>query len=106
MKLRYLAFLILSAFVMSKTCPDSTVCNEPSTCCQTATSFGCCPFENATCCSDQLHCCPNGYSCKDQRCINNSDSNVQLILIDLEGLASNKHLDGTGNLEFLENFSQ
>ena len=25
--------------------------------------FGCCPFEDAVCCEDKLHCCPNGYKC-------------------------------------------
>lgn len=59
------------------------------TCCPTASgSFGCCPYANASCCSDKvislskrkekkrnfeikIHCCANGYSCDDSgnRCI-------------------------------------
>ncbi|XP_035228124.1 progranulin-like isoform X2 [Stegodyphus dumicola] len=35
---------------------------------------GCCPFENAVCCSDKLHCCPNGYKCTDVACVKSSDN--------------------------------
>ncbi|CAL8308480.1 unnamed protein product [Boreogadus saida] len=46
-------------------CPDSlTICHDQSTCCQLGNgSYGCCPMPNAMCCSDHLHCCPNGYTC-------------------------------------------
>ncbi|XP_077552826.1 progranulin-like [Haemaphysalis longicornis] len=27
------------------------------------TTFGCCPDENAVCCSDQVNCCPAGFAC-------------------------------------------
>ncbi|KAG0444110.1 hypothetical protein HPB47_014159, partial [Ixodes persulcatus] len=34
------------------------------TCCQIqGGSYGCCPYEDATCCSDDVHCCPSGYEC-------------------------------------------
>jgi hypothetical protein len=42
-----------------------------TTCCQLSTGdWGCCPLENAVCCEDHLHCCPQGYTCdvKDGRC--------------------------------------
>jgi len=39
-------------------CPDHTTC-----CSLKSGQYGCCPLENATCCSDQLHCCPKGYTC-------------------------------------------
>ena len=32
-------------------------------CCETSTGFGCCPTENAVCCGDGLHCCPQGSTC-------------------------------------------
>ena len=25
--------------------------------------YACCPLRNAVCCSDHLHCCPQGYTC-------------------------------------------
>lgn len=37
-------------------------CPEKSTCCQTSVgAWNCCPFENATCCSDNIHCCPSDH---------------------------------------------
>ncbi|XP_039360100.1 progranulin [Mauremys reevesii] len=47
------------------TCPDhKSVCQDGTTCCQLPTSqYGCCPLQNAVCCSDRLHCCPKGTTC-------------------------------------------
>ena len=43
-----------------------------STCCELSTpgQYGCCPLPSATCCSDNVHCCPQGYTCDvaDGRC--------------------------------------
>ncbi|TKS91421.1 Granulins Proepithelin [Collichthys lucidus] len=45
-------------------CDDQTSCEDGETCCRTsATTWGCCPYPNAVCCSDMLHCCPTGYTC-------------------------------------------
>ncbi|XP_074659411.1 uncharacterized protein LOC141912098 isoform X2 [Tubulanus polymorphus] len=46
-------------------CPDGqSECHNGETCCRVKSgSYGCCPFPKATCCSDQLHCCPNGFNC-------------------------------------------
>jgi len=46
-------------------CPDGRMeCSEQMTCCQLQdTSYGCCPFPKATCCSDGLHCCPYETTC-------------------------------------------
>uniref|UniRef100_UPI00398EE6B9 granulin b isoform X2 n=1 Tax=Pristiophorus japonicus TaxID=55135 RepID=UPI00398EE6B9 len=45
-------------------CDDTFRCPSPATCCKLASgSWACCPYEHATCCEDQLHCCPNGYTC-------------------------------------------
>ncbi|XP_071498989.1 uncharacterized protein [Diadema antillarum] len=49
----------------SVNCPDGiTKCPENNTCCKLSTGqYGCCPLPNAVCCSDDLHCCPSGYTC-------------------------------------------
>ncbi|UYV61466.1 GRN, partial [Cordylochernes scorpioides] len=45
-------------------CPDLGYCSDGSTCCSMKNgSYGCCPLQNAVCCADQKHCCPNGYKC-------------------------------------------
>ncbi|MBN3308823.1 GRN protein, partial [Amia calva] len=46
-------------------CPDGkSQCPDGTTCCQTTTgSYGCCPFTDAVCCTDHLHCCPGGTTC-------------------------------------------
>ena len=45
-------------------CPDGGKCPNGDTCCLTATGdYGCCPDPNAVCCSDEKHCCPQGYQC-------------------------------------------
>ncbi|XP_055345961.1 progranulin-like [Paramacrobiotus metropolitanus] len=43
-------------------CPAGT-CSDSETCCQTDQGWGCCPYQNAVCCSDKQHCCPNGTTC-------------------------------------------
>jgi len=42
-------------------CQDGSVCTG-GTCCPTSDGWGCCPTLNATCCADQIHCCPHEYS--------------------------------------------
>ena len=53
-------------------CPDKqSECPTGSTCCLLDDgNYGCCPIPNAVCCSDHIHCCPEGYTCdsKDGRC--------------------------------------
>ena len=46
-------------------CPDKeSQCQEDQTCCKLASGeYGCCPLPHAVCCSDKLHCCPEGYRC-------------------------------------------
>ncbi|CAH3127458.1 unnamed protein product [Pocillopora meandrina] len=48
----------------NKVCPDGqSECPEGNTCCKlTSGEYGCCPLPNAVCCSDGVHCCPNGYA--------------------------------------------
>ena len=39
-------------------------CDDGETCCKLASEgFGCCPMEEAVCCSDGQHCCPHGTTC-------------------------------------------
>ncbi len=56
------AFALISASLATD-CSDGSVCPGTETCCTTDQGTGCCPYENAACCSDGLHCCPSGYTC-------------------------------------------
>ena len=50
-------------------CPDGSMCPDSYTCCEVSGGgYGCCPFPNAVCCSDLIHCCPNGYTCSPGMC--------------------------------------
>ena len=45
-------------------CPDNkSECSQGSTCCKVPDGWECCGYMSAVCCSDQKHCCPNGYTC-------------------------------------------
>ena len=45
-------------------CPDGSDCPTGDTCCKISSfGYGCCPLPNAVCCSDETHCCPEGYTC-------------------------------------------
>ncbi|XP_006821257.2 progranulin-like, partial [Saccoglossus kowalevskii] len=45
-------------------CQDGSECPSGSTCCKLPTGdYGCCPYLDAVCCNDGLHCCPKGYTC-------------------------------------------
>ena len=67
----------------STTCPDNGVCPEDNTCCllSDGKKYGCCPEDKATCCSDHVHCCPNGFTCdvKNGKCIQGGSVLSQLI---------------------------
>ena len=42
-------------------CDDGSVCPSGSTCCKLSSGdWACCPLPHAVCCSDGVHCCPNG----------------------------------------------
>ncbi|KAL8558864.1 hypothetical protein ACOMHN_054295 [Nucella lapillus] len=50
--------------VTSVTCPDDSTCPDKTTCCKdVAGGYACCPYKQAVCCSDKIHCCPNGFTC-------------------------------------------
>ena len=46
-------------------CADGSQCPDGNTCCplETVSGYGCCPHPQAVCCSDNLQCCPHGYTC-------------------------------------------
>ena len=54
-----------SPFLKNVVCPGGgSECPDGNTCCKLSSGqYGCCPLPNAVCCSDMLHCCPQGYTC-------------------------------------------
>eukprot|EP01098_Paradermamoeba_levis_P004604 TRINITY_DN196_c0_g1_i1.p1 TRINITY_DN196_c0_g1~~TRINITY_DN196_c0_g1_i1.p1 ORF type:complete len:266 (-),score=69.71 TRINITY_DN196_c0_g1_i1:117-812(-) len=65
--MKFIASLLLLTLivvaVVADTCPSGT-CPSTETCCDLGGGqYGCCPYPNADCCSDHLHCCPGGYTC-------------------------------------------
>ncbi|XP_031415477.1 granulin a isoform X2 [Clupea harengus] len=53
-----------SESVAAVTCASQSSCPSGSSCCQLSNEkLGCCPLTGAVCCSDQAHCCPQGYVC-------------------------------------------
>ncbi|XP_052095593.1 neurogenic locus notch homolog protein 2-like isoform X12 [Mytilus californianus] len=54
-------------------CPDGrSECSDGQTCCPLdGGKYGCCPIPDAKCCSDHVHCCPQGYICDviQQQCV-------------------------------------
>ncbi|KAM6896946.1 granulin b [Xenentodon cancila] len=62
----------VTSAIGSVMCPGGKMsCPDTFTCCQmTSGDYGCCPYQNATCCSDHLHCCPSNSICdlKHQFC--------------------------------------
>uniref|UniRef100_A0A665TPF0 Granulins domain-containing protein n=1 Tax=Echeneis naucrates TaxID=173247 RepID=A0A665TPF0_ECHNA len=45
-------------------CDGLNQCPQQTTCCRLFTGeWGCCPMQDAVCCQDQEHCCPQGYTC-------------------------------------------
>ncbi|KAI6203222.1 Granulin [Aphelenchoides besseyi] len=47
-----------------ESCGDGSFCPSGTTCCDIGSGeYGCCPIPDAVCCSDKLHCCPQGMTC-------------------------------------------
>ncbi len=76
--------LITLTLTLSKSelvCPDDTACPSTGyTCCLKEYGwYGCCPLDNAVCCSDLIHCCPANTLCNliDSTCDKKSFLNVE-----------------------------
>lgn len=49
-------------------CDTEMSCPDDYTCCRLATgAWGCCPFVQAVCCEDHVHCCPAGFKCNSEK---------------------------------------
>jgi len=78
---RSVPMLITKFKVLDVTCQDGSSCKDGSTCCQLASGgYGCCPYPQATCCSDKKSCCPNGYTCDLQhgQCVSKARSTMSI----------------------------
>ncbi|XP_062600117.1 fibrillin-1-like isoform X5 [Saccostrea cucullata] len=79
-------------------CPDgASECKDGQTCCLlTSGKYGCCPIQDAVCCSDHIHCCPQGTRCdlQEQKCIGHGES-LGIISMDMvqikEGKSQESH---------------
>ncbi|XP_006636222.2 granulin 1 [Lepisosteus oculatus] len=56
-------FLVVGLASSSNICPDGSSCPDSSTCCYSDTGYKCCPYPDAVCCVDHIHCCPQGLTC-------------------------------------------
>ncbi|XP_064589964.1 progranulin isoform X2 [Zonotrichia leucophrys gambelii] len=60
-------------------CDETTSCPDGTTCCRMGLgTWGCCPFSQAVCCSDLVHCCPQGYTCDPEKgsCLKGGDTHL------------------------------
>ncbi|XP_061185987.1 multiple epidermal growth factor-like domains protein 6 isoform X6 [Saccostrea echinata] len=79
-------------------CPDgASECKDGQTCCLLASGkYGCCPIQDAVCCSDHIHCCPQGTTCdlQEKKCIGQGES-LGIISMDMvhikEGKSQESH---------------
>jgi hypothetical protein len=46
----------------AEVCPGGRkTCSQKMTCCELSSGEqGCCPYDDAKCCADKVHCCPHG----------------------------------------------
>ncbi|KAK5884784.1 hypothetical protein CesoFtcFv8_018570 [Champsocephalus esox] len=67
----------LLALVGAEECPDGARCKDGQTCCNDPVNgYECCPFDQAECCADHMHCCPSGTLCHAETfsCLNTTGS--------------------------------
>ncbi|XP_068387065.1 progranulin [Eschrichtius robustus] len=49
-------------------CDMEVSCPDDYTCCRLLSgAWGCCPFAQAVCCEDHVHCCPAGFRCDTEK---------------------------------------
>ncbi|CAF3466975.1 unnamed protein product [Rotaria socialis] len=78
----------ISSKTKSIPCPDKqSYCPDNETCCLLSSGqYGCCPLPDAVCCNDNLHCCPNGYTCdvEHSRCQKGFENSYDILCPDHE----------------------
>ncbi len=57
-------------------CPDSNTC-----CSVGGDQYKCCPKKDAVCCDDKQHCCPEGFTCGDGKCLSENSHRPLLQLV-------------------------
>ncbi|KAF6017204.1 GRN [Bugula neritina] len=65
-------------------CNATFECPMKNTCCVLPDGdWGCCPIDSAICCSDHIHCCPEGTTCDivHSRCVANSGLSVLPMMV-------------------------
>ncbi|XP_055338488.1 progranulin-like [Paramacrobiotus metropolitanus] len=65
-------------------CPGGSECPEFATCCMMKSGqWGCCPFPEAVCCTDLVHCCPKNSKCDltQQRCSSEQYTNEYVLFV-------------------------
>ncbi|KAF6039415.1 GRN [Bugula neritina] len=75
---------VRSSAPASVSCDDQYECPDEYTCCHMLDGgWGCCPYMQAVCCEDGMHCCPNGYTCDStrNRCIDGRGARRSLELL-------------------------
>jgi len=80
-KLIIIIALSYISFTLSSICKDGSNCPGSQTCCLAGRGSGCCPYADAICCGDGLHCCPNGYVCGNVACYAPSQGTPALSLL-------------------------
>jgi len=65
-------------------CGRGDTCAEGSTCCKTASNYGCCAGRDAVCCADAKSCCPGSTKCdlKRNKCIPLKIPNIEFLMDD------------------------
>jgi hypothetical protein len=74
----------LLIYSLSTQCKDGSFCPGIQTCCLTSHGVGCCPYPDANCCGDGVHCCPNGYICYTGGCYRQKENFLTLFKQDNE----------------------
>ncbi|KAF6027550.1 GRN [Bugula neritina] len=77
-------YSVRSSAPASVSCNDQYECPDEYTCCHMLDGgWGCCPYMQAVCCEDGMHCCPNGYTCDStrNRCIDGRGARRSLELL-------------------------
>ncbi|XP_034414303.1 granulin b isoform X1 [Cyclopterus lumpus] len=78
--------------VGSVSCPDGSSCPDSYTCCLLSSgAYGCCPYAQATCCSDHLHCCPSNTECDLERGICKEGETLKKIVSASNGVECPDH---------------